>query len=405
LRIPGAIEKHREASVVVGKAVSAIIKETVPGKLILDLCNLGDRIINEEVAKKYNKAKIEKGIAFPTSISVNNVVGHYSPLSTDKTTIKEGDVVKIDLGAHFDGYIAVAAHTVIARSNHDEPVTGRKADVICAAHFASQVAKSLLKPGNKNSDITEAIQLAVADFNCTLVEGVLSHQLRRFIIDGNKVIINRPSIDQKVEEFSFEPYEAYAIDIIVSTGEGKTKQTDARTTIFKRAVDQNYFLKLKASRAVLNDINQKFTTMPFTLRAFPDQNKARLGMTELINHNLVHSYPVLYEKDGEYVAQIKFTAIIQPKSTLKFNDFDVPYVQSELSLQNTKVQDILSGKKEAAVASKDQTSEAAKKKKKKPKKKADNTTTTTTSTSTAETSENQPQPEAAEAPKPEEASQ
>jgi len=235
--------------------------------------------------------------------------------------------------------------------------------------------------------LQKPIQLAVADFNCTLVEGVLSHQLRRFIIDGNKVIINRPSLDQKVEEFAFEPYEAYAIDIIVSTGEGKTKQTDARTTIFKRAVDQNYFLKLKASRTVLNEINQKFTTMPFTLRSFPDQNKARLGMTELINHNLVHSYPVLYEKDGEYVAQIKFTAVIQPKTTMRLNEFDVPYVKSDLSLNNQKVQDILSGKKEApkTTSGDDQT---AKKKKKKPKKKtAPTTSETTETTTTSETTE------------------
>jgi len=120
--------------------------------------------------------------------------------------------------------------------------------------------------------------------------------------------------------------------------------------------------------------------MPFTLRAFPDQNKARLGMTELVNHNLVHSYPVLYEKDGEFVAQIKFTAIIQPKTTQRLNEFDVPYVQSGLSLKDSKVLAILSGKKETPsnTTTETKTSEAPKKKKKKPKKKTAAAAPTTT---------------------------
>ena len=40
-------------------------------------------------------------------------MGHYSPLvSEDTVEIKEGDIVKIDLGVHVDGYIAVVAHTL-----------------------------------------------------------------------------------------------------------------------------------------------------------------------------------------------------------------------------------------------------------------------------------------------------
>ena len=54
------------------------------------------------------------GIAFPCCISVNNCICHFSPLSNDPDTIlKAGDVTKIDLGAHIDGFIAVVAHTGI----------------------------------------------------------------------------------------------------------------------------------------------------------------------------------------------------------------------------------------------------------------------------------------------------
>lgn len=58
-----------------------------------------------------------------------------------------------DLGAHIDGFIAVAAHTVVVGASADKPVTGRKADVILAAYWASQAALRLLKPETSVSPI------------------------------------------------------------------------------------------------------------------------------------------------------------------------------------------------------------------------------------------------------------
>lgn len=34
-------------------------------------------------------------------------------MSEADQTLEEGDMVKIDMGAHIDGYIAVVAHTVV----------------------------------------------------------------------------------------------------------------------------------------------------------------------------------------------------------------------------------------------------------------------------------------------------
>jgi hypothetical protein len=38
------------------------------------------------------------------------------------------------------------------------------------------------------------------------------------MIDGSKVILNRPGPEAKVEDVEFEPNEVYAIDIVVSSG-------------------------------------------------------------------------------------------------------------------------------------------------------------------------------------------
>lgn len=55
------------------------------------------------------------GIAFPTSIAVNSVIQNYSPLPSDEAgstqKLADGDVVKICLGAHFDGFATISSET------------------------------------------------------------------------------------------------------------------------------------------------------------------------------------------------------------------------------------------------------------------------------------------------------
>jgi len=340
LKNQDVLTKYRTSAEAVNKAMNAVLAEIKTGKNVLELCNLGDKVITDEIAKVYTKGKIEKGVAFPTCISVNNCLGHFSPLSGDTTTLAEGDVVKIDMGAHIDGYISTAGHTVVATANPATPTTGRKADIICAAHIASEIVLRLMKPGKKNTDVTEAIKKVAEQFKVESMEGVLSHQMKRYVIDGNKVIINKQTVDQKVDEFEFEDYEVYSVDIVMSTGEGKSRETETRTTIYKRAVDQNYLLKLKTSRYVFNEVNKRFPTLPFTLRSL-DEKQARLGITELINHGLVSAYPVLYEKPGEFVAQFKCTVLITPTGTVRLNSFQLPHVTSEFKLEDKELSDLL----------------------------------------------------------------
>jgi len=56
---------------------------------------------------------MEKGIAFPTCVSANHLVGHVSPLASEDMTLNAGDLVKIDLGVHIDGFIGQVAHTIV----------------------------------------------------------------------------------------------------------------------------------------------------------------------------------------------------------------------------------------------------------------------------------------------------
>ena len=78
-------------------------------------------------------------------------------------------------------------------------------------------------PPLKNKEVTEALQKVAAAYGCHLVEGVLSHCLKQFVIDGNKVVLSVPGPETRVEEVEFEENEVYAVDLVVSTGEGKVQ--------------------------------------------------------------------------------------------------------------------------------------------------------------------------------------
>lgn len=204
----------------------------VAGADVISLCEEGDRLLTEETGKIFKKES-KKGIAFPTCVSVNNCICHFSPIKSDPAIIlKDGDVVKIDLGAHIDGFIAVAAHTVVVGASAENKVTGRKADAILAAHAAAEIALRLVRPKGENYAVTDAIQKVAESYKCKPVAGMLSHQLKRERIDGEKSIIQNPNEAQRKEheKCEFDVHEVYAIDVLISTGEGKVCAYDAHST-------------------------------------------------------------------------------------------------------------------------------------------------------------------------------
>jgi hypothetical protein len=70
--------------------------------------------------------------------------------------------------------------------------------------------------------------------------------------------------------------------------------------------------------------------MPFTLRALENESQARMGIVELLKHGVVHSYPVLHEREGALLAHVKFTALLLPGGTLKITGLSLPaHVVSE----------------------------------------------------------------------------
>lgn len=327
---PDVTTKYQAAAVIVNKALQEVINACVDGADICEVCAVGDKYIEAEAGKLYNKKekgrKIDKGVASPTCVSVNELAGHYSPLKGESRLLKNGDVAKLDLACHIDGYIAAVGHTVIIG---DDVLTDSKADCIIAAWNAAEAALRMLQVGNKNTTMTPVFQKCADEFKCQPIQGVMSHQMKRHIIHGNKVIPIKENIEEKVEENEFELNEVYCVDVMMSTGEGKGRATELRSTVFKRAVETNYVLKTQKARQFISEVNKKFPTLPFTLRAFEDEQMARVGVSEAKRHELLHEYPVLREREGETIAQFKFTVLLLPGGTKKITGLPLGKLEAQ----------------------------------------------------------------------------
>ena len=153
-----------------------------------------------------------------------------------------------DLAVHIDGWISAVAHSVVAQEDPAAPIPeGKQRDVIMACATAAEAILANIKPGVTNNAITPLFQRAAEQYGVNVCEGVLSHQMKRFVIDGNKCIISKtvPG-EQAVDDEEFEENDVIGIDIIMSSGEGKPKEVDEKKQmVFKRAVDKNYSLKMK----------------------------------------------------------------------------------------------------------------------------------------------------------------
>lgn len=222
------------------------------------------------------------------------------------------------------------------------------------------------------------LQQVVESFDCNLVEGVFSHELKQFVIDGNKCVLNKPGPEAKVAEDTFQENEVYAVDIVVSTGDGKTRILDEKETtvrfppltasclekslkprrsgsysggrlqrdagrllstgvrfkpsdrmqVYKRVAGEGYKLKLSASRAVFSEIIRRHPSLPFTLRGLEAKN-ARLGLVECVNHDLLQPYPVLHEKPNTLVAHFKTTVLLMPNGSDRITSAPVQELKSE----------------------------------------------------------------------------
>ena len=124
--------------------------------------------------------------------------------------------------------------------------------------------------------------------------------------------------------------------------QGKPKPSEEDTTIYKRNLQSTYQLKMQVSRGILSTIDKQHRHFPFTLRSL-DEAKAKFAIKECRQHDLVHAYPVLREKEGELVGQCKWTVMVGERGAVRLCGLAVEKerVASERKLQDDDVKKLL----------------------------------------------------------------
>ena len=312
LSAPGVLDKYMQAGKIAREAMQEAIDLAVPGADIYTICTTVQASIEEKCSKSYVKSKIEKGPSFPVCISVNEICGHFCPLKDESVTLKEGDVAKIDLGVHIDGFPVNLAHTVVVGGIKEGDPNLR---VISAAYKGVETMVKSLKPGQSNLAITENLTKVFNDYKVTALEGVLSHEVGKYALSGDNCIGISADPKHKVNPTELQINQVFVLDVIVSANpkEGKTKESELRTTVFKRNIDVTYDLKTKLARSFLNEIKNNCHDMGFSIALLKNQLEARVGSNECLKHGHLEPFNVIAEKSGAVVTQFKWTVAISSK--------------------------------------------------------------------------------------------
>ena len=169
---------------------------------------------------------------------------------------------------------------------------------------------------------------------------------------STRSIINKSTFEQKVDDRQFEHGDVFGMDVIVSTGEGKPKETGIKTTVYKRALETTYKLRTDSGRKLLSVVESNFYSFPFSFNVFdkeenlklkaPIQNlktTMKLGLNECTKYELLHSYPVLSEKKGEIVAQFKYTIAVREEGPIILAGLplDVTKFESDKKVTDEKI--------------------------------------------------------------------
>lgn len=160
------VELMREAGRIVALAHEAVCNNIKPGVSTAFLDQIAEKVILENGAKPSFKGYN----GFPTAVcaSVNSVVVHGFP--KESTILKEGDIVSIDIGACYKGYHGDSAWTYPVGKISEE--TKKLLEVTEKALFAGL---AMAKPGNRLSDISNAIEAYVKPHGYGIVEEYTGH--------------------------------------------------------------------------------------------------------------------------------------------------------------------------------------------------------------------------------------
>jgi len=169
IKTPEEIERMRVSSLIAAQVRDELAQKVAPGVTTGEL----DAYAQELVGKLRAKSSFFGYRGYPGHIctSVNDVVVHGIP---GPRRIEMGDVVSIDVGVVYDGFVGDTATTVMVGVTDPEVIRLVK---VSEQALAAGIAKAV--PGGRLSDISHAIEQVVVDAGFSVVREFVGHGIGR----------------------------------------------------------------------------------------------------------------------------------------------------------------------------------------------------------------------------------
>lgn len=289
-------EKLLHAGKIASEALTFSCDLVKPGESLLAIAEAGEKKIFELGGRP----------AFPMNISINHHAAHYTPSPADTTLIPELALVKIDLGAHVDGYIADNASTVLVGDdeNLQRLMDGAKAGL--------QAAIKTAKAGIRVWNISKAISLAMHQLKTRPIENLTGHSIEQFNLHAG---ISVPSVTHSINRVTsprlkknmvvaIEPFATYSRNPLVDNLEPGH--------IFGFAPRRNP--KKSTLRSLFSQMKIKFAQLPFASRwmtELVEPNQVMQTLHQLQREGCIHNYAVLGLRDESPIAQAEHTIIVE----------------------------------------------------------------------------------------------
>lgn len=250
------------------------------------------------------------GVAW-AQISPTTTAAHFSPTSVDNPICKYGDLLKLDVGVHIDGYIADTAFSVLIRDDSLDAEISLKNDLIKASLNALKSVGKIIEPGVKLRELGAAQHSEAEALGFTTVHNLCGHTVDRWSVHGGMSI---PSYDNGSDAV-LESNSVVAIEPFVTDGKGMI-QPKGTATIFMQENERN--TRSVHGRKLLAAIRER-NGLPFATRDFEKQfNRATavLGLRDLSNQGIIRSYPPLVEVSDRPVAQFEHSFLLSDDNVL-----------------------------------------------------------------------------------------
>lgn len=275
-------------------------------KYIKPQIKVGEKVLDIITNTEAKIEELEGLCAFPVNLCINNIAAHYtSPKKDDELEINEGDLVKIDLGVHVEGYIVDTAFTV---SFSEEELLE---NIIQSTEVAYDAAKLMVKPKTNTREIGKKIEDIIKGFKYNPIKELGGHQIERWTVHGKKQL---PELGSQGGDI-MEEGEVFSIEIFASTGVGSVHNTNNTYIYELNPYIGRVPLRRKTSKQLLGFIKKKYTTLPFAERWLANEFRfgVAFGLQELVQQGKLQAHYVLAEKKGVRVAQIEETIIVTEK--------------------------------------------------------------------------------------------